>query len=449
MLSPLVPRPSSPPVDLTIRDFKADRALGRASLFGEIANAAATQICSLYGKSPSTLVRTVPFGAGAIDNSRGVFDDLCEDIAPLPPAPTPNFTGGQCDRVRYRVRGVAKLKQKSSPTQNFPERDVPIDVPVWGLITHVLLEDFVNDTTAPFTGSGYSRLTCYCRGLGGTALSTVGPHILLGSSDNEIQSIGVITITKFDGSPDTCGNPAPVYPPPSASPGDLDKTTIINVSPNVSVSVPVKIVPTFAPSANIFKPEFNVDVGGINVNISAGGFTFSPTVEIPVDLPYPYSDPRAVKPPSIAIKIDGGGGGGECDLTEVIDRLIDIEDEVVRCCDRDAPHSPPQANKVLSQEYLMAGSIFQSLPARTFQVTVDVLTRPESEKFQAGGVSAPTVLYAGWFWFAAGNHMSDRMPVDAEFKIFSPPERVTDSFACSMKGYTARIVAYYINPDAD
>ncbi len=449
MLSPLVPRANNPQTDLTIRDFKADRALGRASLFGEIANAAATKICGLYGKSPSTLVRTIPFGSGLIDNSRGVFDDLCEDIAPLPPPPSSQFTGGQCDAARYT--GTYSLTEIFIDSGNIATRNNTGGFSVWGAISGISLSNSATRSVSGKTIDGFASVVVTCRGQSSQPIAPLGPVTVrtYDSSALLATSVQITSIVREGGAPDNCGNPAPSYPAPIATPPDLGSTAIINIAPNVPITVPVTIVPTFAPTANIFKPEFNIDVGGINVNISPNGFTFSPTVEIPVNLPYPYSDPRSVKPPSIAINLNGGGGGSECDLTEVIDRLIDIEDEVVRCCDRDSPHSPPQANKVLSQEYLMAGSIFQSLPARTFQVTVDVLTRPESEKFQAGGVSAPTVLYAGWFWFAAGNHMSDRMPIDAEFKIFSPPERITDSFACSMKGYTAKIVAYYINPEAE
>ncbi len=424
-MAPLVTRPNNPPADLTFRDYKSDRALGRLSLYGDIADAAARKLCGLYGKSPSSVVRLVPFGPGAIDNSRGVFEDMCEE-SELPPLPEAPFNGGQCPCQDYRVQyQVLDNGQPFGNPQNFVTK---------GAIG------------APRTVIAGTGRILFSRGAPSCPLND---FVILEGNAAAVSSgrfvVDGFTVSPVNGASDSCGSLPSGYPPPSATPTDLDGTTIINVSPNVPITVPVKIVPTFAPVVGIFKPEFNVNVGGVNVNISAGGFTFSPTIEIPVNEPYPYSDPRAVKPPSLAININNGGGG-EIDLSEVIDRLIDIEDEVVRCCDRDAPHSPPEEGKVLSQQYLMEESIFQVLPLRTFQVTVDILTRAPNQKFQSGGL-APSVLYAGWFWFAAGNHVSDRMPVDSEFKVFPVPERITDSFACTLyQGYSARVTAFYIDP---
>lgn len=444
----LVPREPTQPVDLTIRDYKSDQALGRASLYGDIANAAAEKICGLYGKSPSSLVRMIPFGSGAIDNSRGVFDDLCAPNQ-LPPAPTPQFSGGQCDAVPYRV----KLAFRTQRGANIPDCElVEESILAERNFAYGPVSDIHLEVGAVLPGTcqifAYREVWCTCRGTGPTGPRPLGRYQITGSGANNILAITSIALERADGQPDICGNPAPSYPPPSADPGDFEGDKTIVIAPGVQVTVPVKIVPTFAPVVGIFRPEFNVNVGGINVNISPGGFTFSPTVEISPNDPYPYDDPRTVKPPSVPIKPPSSGSGTECDLSEVLTELHKIYDEVYRCCDRDAPHSPPESQKVASREYLMEDSMFQSLPARTFQVTVDLLTHPNQEKVQFSRIG-PNVIYAGWFWFSAGNHFSERMPVDAEFKVYSPPDRITDSFACTLyKGYTARVTAYYIKPSS-
>ena len=444
-MAPLVPRLRTQPADLTFRDFKTDIGLGRASLYGDLANAAASKICGLYGKSPSTLVTLIPFGSGAIDNSRGIFDDLCENQAPLPAPPTSPFSGGQCDRVRYSWTASVVLRNAAINGDFPPPRTESFSGSFWGPVQAIRLEDFQDRVSGPFNSVGYSRLVAVCRGDGGLSSSTIAPVVLVGSSGNEIQSYSGLSIVKFDGTADTCGNPPPSYPPPSATPGDLQGTTIINVAPNVPITVPVTIIPTFAPITGIFRPEFNVDVGGINVNISAGGFTFSPTLELPVGVSVPNPDPRTNPPPALPI----GGSDSQpvsVDFSQVLDKIQKVQDEVDRCCDRDAPFSPPDPAKVLTQSFVAGRSFVGTLPSRTFKIEVVLTSLPQNKKMQAG-LTAPDVLYAGWLWFSSSTRVGDRQPIDSALKVFSVPPYIATGFAMTLyQDYAATITAYYIKP---
>lgn len=443
MASDLVPRPSNPPVDITIRDFKADRALGRSSLYGDIANAAAEKICSLYGKSPSSVVRTIPFGSGSIDNSRGIFDDLCEDIAPLPPPPQSQFSGGQCPDVVYRVFFNCKLKGEFTGDGRITTIDFPGSDDLYGPISGGSLDTPGQKTYSQGTVQGFSRGLVGSTGRFNSRTPPGTPTQVIGSAQFEIQSIAITNIQRMDGQPDNCGNPAPSYPPANALPDDLDGTTVINISPNVPVTVPVRVAPTFAPTALIFKPEFNVDVGGINVNISGGGFTFSPTVQIQPNVNFPVNDPRPNPPAPIAISPPSGGTPQPTDLTPVIDRLDDLLAREDECCVPEEPdeNDPKYLRKTVSTMALNAGSV--ALPEGTYKVRLLMTVIPEGAKSQWGG-GQPDVYFAGHAWFSSEAAVALRTPIDAESKQFIIPNKSQNTFIWSYNvGYLGIATVYY------
>ena len=429
MVSSLVPSPSAGNTDLTFRDFRADRALGRSSLYQDIANAAATKYCALFKKSPATVARLIPFGPGLIDNSRGIFDDMCEPTDE-PPAPAPPFSGGQCACVQYRVEWDYYFEG------TFQRHDVYV-------------------VNGPVGALGFTDATGGIYGFTRGAPACPQNFFTIFSGNRQEIAAGRFQARSFTASPvtpgqDICGSLPPSYPPPTATPTDLQGTTIINVSPSVPVTVPVTIIPTFAPVTGIFRPEFNVDVGGINVNISAGGFTFSPTIQIEPNINVPFSDPRTTPPAALPIAPPSSSGGSQCDLTPVLTKVKEVKDELDRCCDRLSPYAEP-----LTSEYDIAvlgtgiaGTL--NLPARTFRVTVQVVNRPQNEKIIYGNGS-DDVLFCGWAWFNRGGGLSERLPIDAANKSYEPPSRSEGTFVYAMyAGYTATIRAYYaksaVNP---
>jgi len=446
-LSDLIPRPLQAPVDLTLRDFAADRAVGKASLYFDAANAAAKMICGIYGKSPSTVVNIIPAGGGLIDNSRGVFDDLCAPNQ-LPPAPVPQFSGGQCDSVLYNV----SLAINTQSGHYAPDCALIVTGTLTGYATVFGPVSGIRLTNgATMYGDcqiyGYSNVVATCRGTQATGIQPLGEFVLTGASGGNILKITQSVVVRNDGQPDICGNPAPSYPPPSATPSDFTDVAIVHISPTATVSVPITFTPTVSPVIGNFRPEFNFNVGGINVNLSPAGFTFSPTLEIPVNLPTPYFDPRSspgiprpINPPS------SGAGSPPFDPTAIIARLKRIEQEIIDCCAAGHPYSPPPlANIIVTSLGSGAGGTL-TLPALTFRVDVNITTRPVKEKLQVGTLS-PDVLFAGWARFSDGATTGKRQAIDSVKTFFSPTERIANTFTYSLyTGYTATVIAFSVNP---
>lgn len=443
MVGSIVPRPSNPPVDLTIRDFKSDRALGRSSLISQIADAAAEQICGLYGKSPSSVVRTIPFGSGTIDNARPILSDLCENISPPPPPPQSQFSGGQCDGVAYNVVvTTTKNGFYTGDGQVTTVTDVGtlrINAPITG----AYVEEAGTYTVGGVSYSGFRKLFIVCKGFGGIPNSQVGPVQFGGSQNFEFRSISLGGLNRADGLPDTCGNVPPSYPSPTALPNDLDGSKVINIAPNTSVTVPVRVVPTFAPTANIFKPEFNINVGGINVNISGGGFTFSPTVQIEPNVNYPISDPRSSPPPPIAISPPSSAPSAPTDLTPVITKLDELLAREADCCVPEEPaiDDPKYIRRTTSSDPLESGRIV--LPDGTYKVRLLMTVVAPNAKSQWGG-TVSDVYFAGHAWFDSGFSLGVRTPIDAQDKQFIPPNKDQSAFVWTYNvGYLGICTIYY------
>lgn len=443
MSSELVPRAEPGSVDLTYKDFRANRAAGNLSLYGQIADAAAEKICGLYGKSPASLVRIIPFGTGLIDNSRGVFDDLCKDIAPPPALPAPPFSGGQCDAVRYNVKVRVTYNQIYGEPPTVHQTTQDVDDTVWGPIGGVSLS---NPGTYSFLGvsvDGYATVRIACRGYGYDGIKPPGFYSPYGRSDFSIASAVLISAVRVDSLADNCGNPPATYPPPSTDPSDYDGTTNITISPTTIVNVPVRIVPTFAPVIGIFRPEFNVNVGGINVNFSAGGLTFSPTLEIPVGVNLPGSDPRTNPPTALPITKPSAGTCPDVNLQPVLDQLDIIKKEVEECCDRYHPFSDLLTSDYDVQTLGSGSSGVFNLHEKAYRVVLTI-TNPEAKGRSQGGGLAPEVLYAGWAWFKSGGGMLDRAPIDSPIKAFDVPARCDGTFAFTLNGiYNANVICYF------
>ena len=433
------------PVDLTLRDFAADRAAGKASLYFDAANAAAKMICGIYGKSPSTVVNIIPAGGGLIDNSRGVFDDLCAPNQ-LPPAPSLPFSGGQCDGVGYNVFLNYTTQRGVQP----PDCGLTAVVTnsnvgyAFGPISGIRLANggnFVN-SCGVYT---YTNIVLTCKGTNLTGPQPLGEYIISGSSRGDILTMSVASIQRGDGQPDICGNPALSYPPPSATPADFTDVAIVHISPTATVSVPITFTPTVSPVIGNFRPEFNFNVGGINVNLSPAGFTFSPTLELPVNLPSPYFDPRPspgtprpINPPS------NGSGSAPFDPTAIITRLHRMEQEIIDCCAAFHPYSPPPLSNIIATSLGSGQGGTFVLPPLTFRVDVQITTRPTREKVQFG-VLSPDVIFAGWARFSDGATTGKRQAIDSVKTFFSPTERIANTFTYTLyTGYVATVIAFSV-----
>lgn len=439
MVNPLARR-FLQPIDKTFAEVVRVRALGRASLYTDVAWAAARQYCALYNKSPSTVVKLVPFGNSFVDEGKGIFDDMCEPHSPPPPPPSAPFSGGQCPTNYDVTVTVSGYIMGSNGRENRTQTQAII---VTGDILNIFKRDIGALPGTGVPGSRQFQIVGYGKGstnpvtLSGTPAGYQG--FLVSGNDNFAYESHQTSVSRRDGQPDNCGSPAVSYPPPSATPDDLSSTTIINIAPGVNATVPVVIIPTIAPVVGIFRPpEFNVNVGGINVNISAGGFTFSPVVPIPVGNSSPYFDPRSIIP--IPIPIDPSSSpSAPVDLTPVLDKVKELKDEVVECCDRLNPFEAVPSGKFIVTTLGSGNSGSFQLPARSFRVIL-TLTSDSGKLKQQAGDSSPTVFYAGWVWFEVDGGMMERKPIDALTKAYETPSRSTGKFAFKLyNDYTCTV----------
>lgn len=434
------------PSNYSVDDYRKDIASPSPSLKARVVDTAVNAICLIHKNTPVAWLADQIVNDGKIAPEHIMLNDLCSPRNQLPPSPVPEFSGGQCEAAYDVTTTVNSHVVDNGRRIDTTSTSVTVCV---GKILRIEKRDLGLAVSSGEPQGRLVQIIAICKSSNNTINYPAPPGYvaaLLGGSQPYAYDGYSVSFARKDGLPDNCGDPPAKYPIVPIPPESLDRTVSFPITPTLNAPVNVTVNPTVKFSPFILSPVISVNVGGVNVDFSLGGFTLTPTYNSPTTNNYPTSDPRTSPPPAITIKPPSSTGGTPVDLTEVITRLKDIEAEVIRCCDRDAPHSPPEARKVLSREYLVSDSGFQSLPFRTFQVTVDLLSRPDQEKVQFAK-NGPNVIYAGWFWFAAGNHFSERCPVDTDFKVYSPPDRITDSFAIQLyKGYTAKVVAYYINP---
>lgn len=424
-------------VDLTYRDFRENLSSGSPDLLSRVADVARDAACSIYSKSPAAWLSNELPGTPLLDAHRALMDTLCDGVVPPPPPPSPPFVGGQCCEVNYFVSISATLLISNGSSLDFGCTGT-----VAGKVESVRVEN---------EGSGSQEITkIVINYLGGSECSFpfkfVARSTQVNNSDGttSVARIDSISVTRNDGLPDTCGNPPSVYPPPNVTINDYDFDTNINFNPSASVSVRVSVQPTVVYNDRRSSPSLTVNVGGISVSASMGGFTFSPTVVFGGGDKIPTFDPRPVPPPTVFPPPALPPGGDAKQFDDLKRKIDDLKEDIEDVCDDEKPAPPPPPEKIVTTTLVTGNSGNLSLPASTFKVTVDLIERPSQEKIQFG-MLGEDVIYAGWCWFSTAGAMTDRMPVDADFKAYAPPARLADSFQFTLyKGYRATIRAYYI-----
>lgn len=417
-------------VDLSVADYASQARDGVLDLFGQLADTAVNAMCSIYHKSPGSIVQGEFTGGGLLNGTDAFYRNLCSPKGLVPPAPVPPFEGGQCPGVTYNVNGSYVIATTGT-TNHYSSPGLE------GKIGGV--------SVRPVAGTSPQAYAVFVQ-YGGGSTSGTRYFQVSGQDTNPglFASPTIDSVTVSGGGSDTCGNPPTSYPKVPLADSDFNFNAPISIAPSVTVNVPVSINPTVVAVANVFRPEFNVNVGGINVNASLGGFTFSPTVQIQPGTTTPSDDPRALPPTPISNEPGKGQSATPIDLKPIKDKLDEIDREIEECCDRLSPFDPPPSAKVGSDEVLIANSGDFVIPSKTFKVTLEITARPTQEKVEFGN-DAPNVVYAGWAWFGDGLSMGQRLPMDADFKVFTPPDRISKRFAFTMRrGYQALARVYYI-----
>lgn len=435
------------PADLTYDDMDGYTPDSNPGIDRQLATAGREFVCGLYETYPGGLLRVLGSATKALTGHASMLDRMCRPLDKLPPPPTQAFVGGQCpgfahyvrvNTTRFYVGGDGILRE--SPEQ--------LGFDVVTPITDVRLSG------TKFINVNGSRLKV-AKGIvvDASALNAQGKpypysYVREKYDDPTDSGTGAITDISVDPNPAdgmNCELQPPSYPDNPIPLVSITNNANITLAPNVNVSVPIVIVPTLiAPVFATVRPEINLNIGGVNVNFAPDGVRFTSPSDHAIAPDSSY-DPREFPPDTVNID-DSTQNSANCDLQPVLNELDQIKKELEECCERDRPYPPPDASKVIITPLGNGNSGLFDLPPDTFQVGLKITDHPLKVK-QQDGFGAPDVLYAGWAWFGAANSMSERMPVDSEFKLFCPPRYISNTFGFTLyNGLTATITAYSIKP---
>lgn len=391
--------------------LNSEQGTNTANGLRNVANAAADLVCDMYQNAPTGVVPSFGDGIGIGAFTQGMLDSLCRPRGKEPPPPARPFEGGQCSGVLYNVNVTYKSLEFAETTTVIQAMG-PIGPAV---------ETTVDDP--PFT-----RFTVKFSSGGGPI------SIIQGATKPGFGRIN--SVTRADGGTDNCGSPPIAYPtrPPVAS--DYQRTSPVGFG-GPTVNVPVVIIPTLIKPEFNFRPEINVNVGGLTVNITPDGIDVflppNPVLPTPIppggDVPSPIIDPRPTPPPAIPPR----GQPVQCpelDLTEVLEKLEDIEE---CACDGDFT--------IETIEYGLAKGRTLVLPSGSFYVKVSISVTP-SVRYQVAEGDAPDVYYAGWYSFGSLGSHGLRSPISFAASGFFVPDGATTFSYSLVFNSTATVTIY-------
>lgn len=405
--------------DYTLNELAASAGTNTGNTLLDIANRAADFMCDLYRDYPGGIIPSLNTPASRFTD--GLARAICAPRNKLPPNVTPPATGGQC-ATTYTLQSQA---QEPNCTFTNPSNRGNFVGPISGMSYTEGNRQPTGGPNGEFSGGASINFT---DGNGTPQFRAVGSF---GNNSCTGRTVKW-NFVRADGGTDTCGNIPTNYPSPGNVPTNYyNNNTIINVGGN-SVSVPITIIPTLFAPVNIFRPEFNVDVGGINVNFSLGGVKFSPSFNLNVPITLPGTDPRTNPPP--ALPPSGDGNTSECDLDPVLELLNELLD-----CDRcEVTYETRQTS------YGAAKGRIISIPPNTRRVDVDITSLGIGVDAQLGEGS-PNVYQVGWYAFGTADGFSDRKPISYLSNTFYPPSEATQfTYQCKKNSEATVNVIYEV-----
>jgi len=388
----------------------------------DIARQARDAACGLYSDFPGLVTAgTIP-GSPAHEWIRGFWNDMCRNAPPpLPPPPEPPFSGGQCPCVSYRI---------AYRVRSFPEAEFS---PTLFTTRNGRIQGF---GSIPF-GSLRSYTVTWTPCSGGVEQSPVTDVYLTDGGTSEVQIQG---ITRVDGLPDECGDPPPVYPPPTKPvPPGSEYTTPYNPpgtdKPGNGFNITVPLVYVDA-EANL-----NIDVGGVTVNFDLGGVSFNIDNKFGDGSPGSIGNPPS-EVPDYTDAINGAKNAADAAKTAADDAKTAADDAAKAARDRagnrpgDPQNDPNQQEK---DEKTEEDPKEEDAINRLLAVQVDVLQMPRNRRTQDGG-DAPDVNYCGWFEFKTKGIPHPRVPIHFESNYFIAPVGA-DGYAYTLyNGFKGRAI---------
>lgn len=408
----------------SIEQLQQNPLADSANTLANLASGARNAVCGLYRSAPGAL--TAPgaaspgLGGDVGEAYRQMLDTLCGDGS-LPERP-PRLSGGQCAipyTVEWETRGPGPLGTVTTNTQ----QDI-LQGPIRGM-------QFVPSVS----GSQFAEYAI----IHGTSNSR---RVVLSFSTNapryEVHRATITKITALNPALDVCGdtlNPFPSLPttPDTYSPPTTYRDRGTNV--DVNINIPPIIIP---PGAVSIAPKLEVRIGPNRIIFDGSGarLELSPELNIPITIGGGTTSPNPNDPVTVEPDLDPEL------LADRFDRIEDLLKELEDCACDDKDLAGLTATPGVN-----ARSQCISVPiSRNRYVALAVTQIPPNAKSQSGD-SAPDVYFAGWAWFKSGDYMSERLPIDAEGKLFKNPGGF-ETFCYTMQnGYLSTPIILDLPPE--
>lgn len=365
-----------------------------------VVDKAADFACGLYQDFPGAIIQSP---AGAFN--RGLMDSLCAPRNKLPPASSqPTFTGGQCPCVFYTV---FLTQHKPSGDESFT---VTVPAPIGGLVRKP------NETFPDITDVFLAYAVCEGGVQTGTRADLVGADSQVGGAS----FVTIDSVVRADGEPDTCGNPNPGwggdYPREIPDERKSDNVTIDNPD-GTNITLPVAIIG----SGNVitFKPEFNIDVGGIKVTFDFSG----------AKVDFGNKNTNTTQPRDRNNSNTDDFDRLESLIKDVKNQLNqqqkDIDAIKKNKNDTPPPDDDPDIEKDTDETESDQG---ERTVDKLEWVCIHLTKYPNREQWGGG---SPDIYYAGWLEFKVKDCILPRQPIHFENSIFKAPDGAT-GFAYTM-----------------
>lgn len=316
----------------------------------EVVDAARRAYCNLYISNPTWTVAKDNIILPVVTRT---LDNFCSDIGSPPPPPPPNFSGGQCPGIEYIVTVEAD--------RGFGGTTTPVTYTLTGYGEIRSIQAEFNPPEFP------NVLTVMVRGEPGAKVPGGSDGEIVGGAGFTI-TITSISVVRFDGQPDTCGDPPGEGYPPIPPPTLPDVTQTINITNNAGDSIDYGTVVNFDVDGTILFPP-TVNVEGIEVTIDVGGVSIDNSKS----------------------KKSGGGGGQSVPLDEEEEEEEETEE-------------------------------IEKLVAITISSVGESLVHPST----SGRGTSPDVFYIGWVQFSFEGFNYPRQFIHHEQARFQAPDEVDD-----------------------
>lgn len=408
-----------------LRDAQEDIGNGAANLV----RAARSAVCNIYANYPGVLTYN---GIGQPPSviARAFYDNICRPDFPPPALPSPGYSGGQCP-VQYTIGYSIVAEFPPNPPGRFTTAG---SVTIWGTFKGTRVTPSANQWNVSLVG-----------GANGAPNATVLTPLLAIANSYSAPVVTITSVTRVDGQPDNCGNPETPDPIESPPQNIFEYDVDIDIG-GTTITSPLVVIQTENNNSFEYRPEINVDIGGILINFQFDGVRINLDGDENTPLPPPITpDPRP-NAPTLPPK-DGTKNGGECpdvDLEPVLVAIANVQgvveviegnvEELLNCdrCNR----LPVTSTEYSRQSFGAAQSGEYEIGQRAVWVTLRLNDVPANAKMQNGG-NTRDVLYAGWYTFGTDDVMLPRRPIQYADNLLEVPEGVTKFSYTVYTGFTA------------